>query len=567
MRRAAACIVALALAVRADEAGPSPAAEAAPPAVAAVAPPTSSLVSSQALYQAYNELHALSQQFDTPIHSPAVVVVGRQTDGKSALIEALMGFQFNHVGGGTKTRRPIAMQMHYHPDCELPRCYLTTHDGEQQLSLADLQAHIERENQRLEASKSFDAAEIIVRIEYKYCPNLLIIDTPGLLTPLSRSAADAAGDAAATGPPEEAQARLTLPLTPVLALTLALRRRRRHGRASPNPNPNPTPSPSLTLTLTLILPLTLTLTQARQVEQLVRAKMCSPEHIILCVEETNNWHLAPARRLVMEADPALERTVLVSTKLDTKFAQFGRADELEQFLSAAPLRRAHPALLGGPFFTSVPAGRVGRTKQHVFSTNDEYRDALRIREGADVEHVSNALRAAPPRGPAAAAAAGLGVTRLRSFLEELLKQRYLRNLAYIVPQLQQACSRASMQLGEVEQILEELTPEQLRAVCARSAIRFTVALEVARHFSTRWEANLCVHSAWGSQGGAACQSQSGDGASAPLSTSEYSQQPTGPVEHAVKPRQLLCAAVQAMKQGASELLENLPGSFVGPWLP
>ena len=188
-----------------------------------------------------------------------------------------MGFQFNHVGGGTKTRRPIAMQMHYHPDCELPRCYLTTHDGEQQLSLADLQAHIERENQRLEASKSFDAAEIIVRIEYKYCPNLLIIDTPGLLTPLSRSAADAAGDAAATGPPEEAQ--------------------------------------------------------ARQVEQLVRAKMCSPEHIILCVEETNNWHLAPARRLVMEADPALERTVLVSTKLDTKFAQFGRADELEQFLS------------------------------------------------------------------------------------------------------------------------------------------------------------------------------------------------------------------------------------------
>jgi hypothetical protein len=296
-------------------------------------------VSSQALYQAYNELHALSQQFDTPIHSPAVVVVGRQTDGKSALIEALMGFQFNHVGGGTKTRRPIAMQMHYHPDCELPRCYLQTAAGEQQLSLADLQAHIERENQRLEASKSFDAAEIIVRIEYKYCPNLLIIDTPGLLTPLSRSAADAAADAAAD--PSQ-------PLGPSEAA------------------------------------------QARQVEQLVRSKMCSPEHIILCVEETNNWHPAPARRLVMEADPGLERTVLVSTKLDTKFAQFGRTDELVQFLSAAPLRRTHPALLGGPFFTSVPAGRVGRTKQHVFATNDEYRDALRIREAADVEHASNA---------------------------------------------------------------------------------------------------------------------------------------------------------------------------------
>ena len=39
---------------------------------------------------------------------PAVIVVGHQTSGKSALIEALMGFQFNQVGGGTKTRRPVA---------------------------------------------------------------------------------------------------------------------------------------------------------------------------------------------------------------------------------------------------------------------------------------------------------------------------------------------------------------------------------------------------------------------------------------------------------------------------
>ena len=275
MRGAAAFIVAVALA-SADDAGPSPAAEAAPPveaappAAAEVAPPTSSVVNSQVLYQAYNELHALSQQFDTPIHSPAVVVVGRQTDGKSALIEALMGFQFNHVGGGTKTRRPIAMQMHYHPDCELPRCYLQTAAGEQQLSLADLQAHIERENQRLEASKSFEAAEIIVRIEYKYCPNLLIIDTPGLLTPLSRPAGRAADQ-----PSERAAAD-----------------------ASP---PGPTEAAQEAA-------------QAQQVEQLVRSKMSSPEHIILCVEETNNWHLAPARRLVMEADPALERTVLVSTR-------------------------------------------------------------------------------------------------------------------------------------------------------------------------------------------------------------------------------------------------------------
>ncbi len=35
-----------------------------------------------------------------------------------------MGFQFNHVGGGTKTRRPIAINMKYNALCHEPRCYL-----------------------------------------------------------------------------------------------------------------------------------------------------------------------------------------------------------------------------------------------------------------------------------------------------------------------------------------------------------------------------------------------------------------------------------------------------------
>lgn len=78
------------------------------------------------LYEAYNELHGLAQEFETPFDAPAVLVVGHQTDGKSALVEALMGFQFNHVGGGTKTRRPITLHMKYDPDCESPLCYLVS---------------------------------------------------------------------------------------------------------------------------------------------------------------------------------------------------------------------------------------------------------------------------------------------------------------------------------------------------------------------------------------------------------------------------------------------------------
>ena len=39
-----------------------------------------------------------TQDFHKPFDAPAVIVVGHQTSGKSALIEALMGFQFNQVG-------------------------------------------------------------------------------------------------------------------------------------------------------------------------------------------------------------------------------------------------------------------------------------------------------------------------------------------------------------------------------------------------------------------------------------------------------------------------------------
>jgi hypothetical protein len=41
--------------------------------------------------------------------------------------------------------------------------------------------YIESENQRLENDNGFWAKDIVVKIEYKYCPNLTIIDTPGLI--------------------------------------------------------------------------------------------------------------------------------------------------------------------------------------------------------------------------------------------------------------------------------------------------------------------------------------------------------------------------------------------------
>ncbi len=95
-----------------------------------------------------------------------------------------------------------------------------------------------------------------MRIEYKYSPNLLLIDTPGLIQP-----------------PKGKQLS-----TQQRALAQA----------------------------------------SREVEQLVLSKMRTKEYIVLCVEDTNDWRHATTRNLVMQVDPQLARTVLVSTKLDTK---------------------------------------------------------------------------------------------------------------------------------------------------------------------------------------------------------------------------------------------------------
>ena len=110
------------------------------------------------------------QDFKKPFDATAILIVGQQTGGKSALIEALMGFQFNQVGGGTKTRRPIALRMQYNPRCSQPHCFLTLDNGkEEPRSLKEIQAYIEGENKRLENDelRCFDPREIMVRVEVR----------------------------------------------------------------------------------------------------------------------------------------------------------------------------------------------------------------------------------------------------------------------------------------------------------------------------------------------------------------------------------------------------------------
>lgn len=60
---------------------------------------------------------------------PEIVAVGGQSDGKSSLLEALLGFRFNVREVEMGTRRPLIVQMVHDPAAKEPRCRLQDEDG------------------------------------------------------------------------------------------------------------------------------------------------------------------------------------------------------------------------------------------------------------------------------------------------------------------------------------------------------------------------------------------------------------------------------------------------------
>ena len=334
------------------------------------------------------------------------------------MIEALMGFQFNQVGGGTKTRRPVALRMQYNPKCSQPRWFLIGEDGvERATTLADIQDYIDRENRRLERDpvRSFDSREINIRMEYKHCPNMILIDTPGLIS-APRVPKGRAGSSAALSQQRALQAA------------------------------------------------------AREAEKLVVEKMRCEDYIILCVEDTNDWKHGATREVVQKADPDLSRTVIVNTKFDTKIPQFGSPTDVDDFVRAPILDQISPHKLGGPFFTSVPSGRVGRSHDDpsidfLFDSDDDFVEACSDVESTDRSSVLQRLKRIGKAKEAAQSGAisRIGLSNLRTFLEQRVDECYRRNVQKIIPMLHNEYVSGEARLKAIEKELDALSIDRLKA--------------------------------------------------------------------------------------------------------
>jgi hypothetical protein len=82
----------------------------------------SAAVDSKARFEAYNRLQAAAVAFGENLPIPEIVAIGGQSDGKSSLLEALLGFRFNVREVEMGTRRPLVLQMVHDPTALEPRC-------------------------------------------------------------------------------------------------------------------------------------------------------------------------------------------------------------------------------------------------------------------------------------------------------------------------------------------------------------------------------------------------------------------------------------------------------------
>ncbi|KAK4398376.1 Dynamin-related protein 5A [Sesamum angolense] len=138
-------------------------------------------------FEAYNRLQAAAVAFGEKVPIPEIVALGGQSDGKSSLLEALLGFRFNVREVEMGTRRPLILQMVHDSTALEPRCRFQEEDSEEYGSpIVSSTAIADTIKSRTEAllrktRTAVSSTPIIMRAEYAHCPNLTIIDTPGFV--------------------------------------------------------------------------------------------------------------------------------------------------------------------------------------------------------------------------------------------------------------------------------------------------------------------------------------------------------------------------------------------------
>jgi len=255
------------------------------------------------LYGAFNRLQAAAAGFGGEgLGIPEFVVVGGQSDGKSSLLEALLGFQFNVKDSELGTRRPLLIQMRHAAGTKEPVVRLQDEDGSKLgAPILPTEAVAEVLRQRTAAhlrglpgptARVVSSKPIVMVAEFEAAPNITLIDTPGLVM------------------------------------------RARDGEDERYPG---------------------------EILAMVQ-ELCAPPHrtIVFLQQASVEWTSSVWLDTIARIDPEFRRTVVVVSKFDNRLREFSVRHDADAFLSAAGILPDHVR----PFFVSLPRetryGEVGR---------------------------------------------------------------------------------------------------------------------------------------------------------------------------------------------------------------
>ncbi|GMH41703.1 hypothetical protein BSKO_09613 [Bryopsis sp. KO-2023] len=224
-------------------------------------------------YEAYSRLQAAAVAFGESLPIPEIVAIGGQSDGKSSLLEAFLGFRFNVREVEIGTRRPLIVQMVHDPSATEPRCRLQHEDTDEygppimpETAVADAIQKRTQEHLKRLGGASVSSKPIVMRAEYAFCPNLTIIDTPGLILKANAHEADSTPD---------------------------------------------------------------------EIMNMVKAQAAPSHRLILFLQQSSvEWASSLWMHVVMEVDPNFQRTVVVASKFDNRLKEFRHQWEVDKYLSA-----------------------------------------------------------------------------------------------------------------------------------------------------------------------------------------------------------------------------------------
>ncbi|KAL8507636.1 hypothetical protein ACS0TY_018249 [Phlomoides rotata] len=224
-------------------------------------------------FEAYNRLQAAAVAFGEKLPIPEIVAIGGQSDGKSSLLEALLGFRFNVREVEMGTRRPLILQMVHDSNALDPRCRFQEEDSEEYgNAIVSSTAIADTIKSRTEAllrktKTAVSSKPIVMRVEYAHCPNLTIIDTPGFVLKAKK------------GEPES------------------------------------TPDEILSMVKSLASP---------------------PHRILLFLQQSSvEWCSSLWLDAIRDIDPAFRRTIIVVSKFDNRLKEFSDRWEVDRYLSAS----------------------------------------------------------------------------------------------------------------------------------------------------------------------------------------------------------------------------------------